>query len=486
MRTRTNKLSLALLALVACAALVPAVAGSVTTPIEAVNEGGGVYGETHRWLPSTETVIAGSVVTFRNSTEVPHGVRWVSAPATPECTSGVPVGTTAAASGTKWSGTCTFAQQGTYTFYCTVHGAEMSGTVTVPGTPQAKTEAAGEVAQRTATLAGSIDPKGEAVEYRFEYGTASVSEHSTATVGLGASDFTEHAVSSAVSGLAPGTEYHAQLIALYGSGASQALGGEVTFTTSAVTAPIVSTGTASAGEAQATLKGTLGSGGEATEYDFEYGPSESYGQSTEVKTLPGNVPSQAVTAQVTGLKPGTVYHFRLHATNALGTRDGADATFTTSAPASAEPPPSEPPPSGPPPASPPPSQPPGSPPPPPSAPAPASGGSPFAGAVKLAASNGALRVTIPVSLAGEGGRLRLEVLASGASLGRRGHSRAVSIARALRSALPAGKVSLSVPLNAQAKKALRRRRRLAVTIKLTIAPLGGAPATVTKVLVLRA
>jgi hypothetical protein len=40
------------------------------------------------------------------------------------------VGTTPAASGTKWSGACTFSQPGTYTFYCTVH-PEMTGTITV-------------------------------------------------------------------------------------------------------------------------------------------------------------------------------------------------------------------------------------------------------------------------------------------------------------------------------------------------------------------
>jgi plastocyanin len=103
-----------------------------TTPVEAVNEGG-IYGEHHHWFPERETVIAGSAVTFRNSSEVPHGVEWRSA-IKPSCEEGpgkVPVGTTPTASGTKWSGACTFSQPGTYTFYCTVHGPEMTGTITV-------------------------------------------------------------------------------------------------------------------------------------------------------------------------------------------------------------------------------------------------------------------------------------------------------------------------------------------------------------------
>lgn len=113
----------------AFAASIPAMANSETTPVEAVNEGG-VYGETHRWSNASQTVLAGDTVTFRNSTEVPHGVEWRSS-LKPACSSGVPVGSTPAASGTKWSGTCTFSQAGTYTFWCTVHGPEMSGTITV-------------------------------------------------------------------------------------------------------------------------------------------------------------------------------------------------------------------------------------------------------------------------------------------------------------------------------------------------------------------
>lgn len=112
------------------AAWLPGVANSEPQTVEAVNEG--LY--THSWKPAAVTVLAGETVTFRNETEVPHGVEWRSA-VQPTCT-GVPVGTTFEASGTHWSGTCTFSQPGTYLYYCTIHGAAMSGTVTVqaPGT----------------------------------------------------------------------------------------------------------------------------------------------------------------------------------------------------------------------------------------------------------------------------------------------------------------------------------------------------------------
>lgn len=113
----------------AAVVVLPAEAGSETGPPAVVAENIGEY--SHRWQPAEAAVDPGGTVDFANATEVPHGIRWVSGPGTPECAAGVPVGT---ASGTKWSGSCTFAAAGTYRFYCTVHGAAMSGVVTV-GTP---------------------------------------------------------------------------------------------------------------------------------------------------------------------------------------------------------------------------------------------------------------------------------------------------------------------------------------------------------------
>ena len=130
-------LSLLMLAVLAAALVVlPAVAGSETSPtIEAENIPAGLYSEEHHaWAPSQVTVGEGGVVALKNpGSTVPHGVQWVGGPAAPTCSAGVPVGTSAASSATNWSGTCTFAHPGTYTFYCTVHGREMTGTIIVPG-----------------------------------------------------------------------------------------------------------------------------------------------------------------------------------------------------------------------------------------------------------------------------------------------------------------------------------------------------------------
>jgi plastocyanin len=148
----------------AAAVVLPAAASSEASPaVEAENKpGGGGYEGSHAWKPSGVTIAAGSAVTFSNPTSIPHGVRWVSSPAPPSCSGGVPVGTGASASGTNWSGTCTFTQAGSYTFYCTVHGAEMTGTITVnPGgttTTQPTTGGGGPTTTTTAPTTTSGGP----------------------------------------------------------------------------------------------------------------------------------------------------------------------------------------------------------------------------------------------------------------------------------------------------------------------------------------
>ena len=82
---------------------------------------------------------------------------------------------------------------------------------------------------------------------------------------------------------------------------------------------------------RATLSGSVTPGGmyEASEY-FEYGRSTSYtSQTTRVALGPGLSP-QAVSASITGLSPGTLYHYKIVAFDTAGnTIAGSDATFIT-------------------------------------------------------------------------------------------------------------------------------------------------------------
>ena len=67
----------------------------------------------------------------------------------------------------------------------------------------------------------------------------------------------------------------------------------------------------------------------STTYYFEYGTTTGYGTKTPVQGPTSASGSTPLTASVTGLSLSTLYHYRVVATNSLGTTKSADMTFTT-------------------------------------------------------------------------------------------------------------------------------------------------------------
>jgi plastocyanin len=112
----------------AAVAVLPAVAGSETSPSVNAESSAKTCGPYYAncWSPPQVELTSPGTVTFQNSSGVQHGVVWSSVPVTPTC-SGVPVNSFS----TSFSGTCSFAQPGTYRFYCAYHGPTMSGTIVV-------------------------------------------------------------------------------------------------------------------------------------------------------------------------------------------------------------------------------------------------------------------------------------------------------------------------------------------------------------------
>src|SRR3954469_13309042 len=83
-------------------------------------------------------------------------------------------------------------------------------------------------------------------------------------------------------------------------------------------------------QTSAKLNGTVKPNNEATTYHFEYGTATTYGTVTpEQGPIAAGSGNTNVSADVSGLAPGTVYHYRLVATNPSGSIPGKDKTFTT-------------------------------------------------------------------------------------------------------------------------------------------------------------
>jgi hypothetical protein len=85
----------------------------------------------------------------------------------------------------------------------------------------------------------------------------------------------------------------------------------------------------------ATLNGTVNPRGTQTTYHFELGPTTGYGTTVPAtETAVGaDALDHAVADPVAGLAPGTTYHYRLVATDALGfVTAGSDVAFTTASP----------------------------------------------------------------------------------------------------------------------------------------------------------
>jgi thermitase len=104
--------------------------------------------------------------------------------------------------------------------------------------------------------------------------------------------------------------------------------------------PAQTSGADSVTTTSANIYGTADPCATASTYQFEYGTSEAYGSATPAGSLGAGNAAIPVSASLTGLAPGTTYHYRL-VTIRGGTRlAGPDRAFTTQTPAA---PPQQPP-----------------------------------------------------------------------------------------------------------------------------------------------
>ena len=210
-----------------------------------------------------------------------------------------------------------------------VNGLEQEFT-TAPSAPKVVTGSASPIGLTSATLNGIVNPNSETVtECKFEYGaTESYGKTATCSPSPGSGE-NAVAVSASVTGLSEHTTYHFRIVAVNATGTGRST--DQTFTTRPWPPTAVAEGASSVGLISVTLNAKVNpNSGTVTECKFEYGATESYGKTAPCFPSPGSGESAvAVSASVTGLSEHTTYHFRIVATNSVGTDRGSDNTFET-------------------------------------------------------------------------------------------------------------------------------------------------------------
>lgn len=179
-----------------------------------------------------------------------------------------------------------------------------------------------------ATLFGTVNPNNLTTTVSFQYGQTEAygSTVILSEMIVGSSDAYK---SAPISNLSPSTLYHYRITAsnLLGT----AYGNDRIFTTLGNIPIAVTTAATNISITGATLNATVNPNDVTTSVIFEYGLTDSYGDSTLASPYQstGNM-NLNTSANISGLSPGTLYHYRVKARNSLGTAYGDDLTFTTS------------------------------------------------------------------------------------------------------------------------------------------------------------
>jgi hypothetical protein len=197
-------------------------------------------------------------------------------------------------------------------------GVQLNGTVTVP------------------TFGG----EGVPTEYWFEYSAnGGITWTAEAERSAGETPGTV-TVSGQLSGLLPNTSYQARLCATTAAGSRcentkvTAATSPIGFTTSPAPPQVSEVQASFATETSVELEASINPSSSATTYRFEWGTSALYGRKVPVEFEPfagsGHEATRA-TATLTGLSPGSVYYYRVVATNSAGSTSVAQEAETLNA-----------------------------------------------------------------------------------------------------------------------------------------------------------
>jgi uncharacterized protein (TIGR02145 family) len=197
--------------------------------------------------------------------------------------------------------------------------------------PSVTTLTATNIQLTSVTLNATINPNYLSTNAVFQWGIAPSYGNMISFAQNPLTGSTPVNVSAELTGLTPGTTYHYNIRGDNNIGISG--GNDITFKTLGGAPIAVTPAVSNLQMITATLKGFVNPNYFNTAVSFEYGTTLSYGSIINVSqgSLTGSS-STPVSADISGLTQGTIYHLRIKATNELGTTLSEDMTFTTLAP----------------------------------------------------------------------------------------------------------------------------------------------------------
>jgi len=177
-----------------------------------------------------------------------------------------------------------------------------------------------DITGTTAKLRGSIEPRGDTVTYKFEYGT-------TPAYGSATPDYNyTNTIAGTLTGLQSQTKYYVRLVVTNEHGASY-YGKE--FTTISLAPMVKIKPTIDVTETTAIVHGEVNPNSLATSFYFEYGTTTALGSVTATYPLPDTTEYLKVSAPISNLQPRQTYYYRLKATNASASVITESMTFYT-------------------------------------------------------------------------------------------------------------------------------------------------------------
>jgi phosphodiesterase/alkaline phosphatase D-like protein len=205
---------------------------------------------------------------------------------------------------------------------------------TTSNAPSVSTGPASAITPTSVTLTGGVNPDGLPTSYYFQYGGTNTYGHQTTIGQAGESTSTAmHAIP--LSGLEPGRSYHYRIVASNDNGQQTSYGQDETFATPPAPPTLGGLAVTTITQTTATITATLNPQGLPTHYELQVGPTPAL---LALQTSGNTNSTTPVTLTLTtgALAPGSVYHYKLAATNPDGATE-PEGTFTTNPPSTPTP-----------------------------------------------------------------------------------------------------------------------------------------------------